>query len=237
MRIRDFAVSTALFLAIAGPKAAFAETCADALNPTLVAKITQATSSDSRNAALHLWCITKARDASGRAIIPMRDGSAVAEGANTIANESDCGTASAEQHISAAMYFAQTDASALLDAWKSCMIERNEELVCWPQRTGNDVLLRWVYGYDGPTRTIHYSRISVGGSAPAVPVQGLAANEQIYPTSGAGDGRRVPRCKASDDVAVMFDVKDSSSAIRGQCIAYVPAEPPPPGAARQPGCP
>jgi hypothetical protein len=81
-------------------------------------------------------------------------------------NTSDCGNESLEQQTSAALYYASSIYRDVVDAWKSCMLQR-EQFACWALPAGDPkhVVIRARWGILSARPSVTSSSLSIGSQA------------------------------------------------------------------------
>lgn len=84
-------------------------------------------------------------------------------GSSESTSSSDCGSESSDQHFSAALYYAQTQHSDVVNAWETCMLNKHQ-FVCTPQNQNDpsNLQIDANWGILSPPPKVVTSRISKG---------------------------------------------------------------------------
>jgi hypothetical protein len=171
------AVAGAVLLAGAGTAGAQSpDACRDVLISQLADTTVQQADQNASLAAAHARCAQgtqNSKNASGGNVgigyegFDLKVGGQQSGGSGSA--NSDCGNDSTDQHFHAALYYAQSVHHDMVDAWKSCMLNR-QSMACWSNPTGNGrhvtVHIDWNYFSKQPQ--VVTSTLSVG-DAPSGP--------------------------------------------------------------------
>lgn len=141
----------------------------------LGSKVSIANNSDSALAIKHAEC-QKSSNSSSSAISVHTGGSYTpiingylngSHGSNSDNSSSNCGSGEQQQHFDAAMYYAQSVYHDVVDAWKNCMLIR-QEFACWVANHGDKEHLtihaRW--GILSAQPIVDFASVRVGNRAP-----------------------------------------------------------------------
>jgi hypothetical protein len=135
------------------------------------------------------------------------------KGDSSQASSSDCGDASAAQHQSAFLYYSQTIYSDAIDAWKACMLER-QQFACWGVSNGkNGVTIHARWGLLGNQPTIRAATLRVGGQ---VTSSGLSKGDTLDADDNIVDVSRNP------DQDVTFSMQASVGGASKTCEVWIP---------------
>jgi hypothetical protein len=137
---------------------------------------------------------------------------------------SDCGSASDNEHFSAALYYAQTVYHDQVDAWKQC-VTTQQQLACWAQPQGDPkhltIHINWSILSAQPS--VVSSNLRIGDRNPQTP---LASGARLL----LGDNLVYVDRATTEDVTLDLQATSDKVSARS-CSVWVPhkeAAPPPP---------
>lgn len=205
--------------------AAAQDSCRDVFIRDLGNKQTTASNQDSSLAQFHARCIKQSASSSSGGKTSaggMYDGIGANfdQGSSSSSNSSasDCGQAGEDQHFSAALYYAQAVYRDVVDAWKTCMTQR-ENFACWPERDSDPnhvtVHLSWTYFSQRPK--VIKSSVKVGNKSET---QVLRPGSQLL----LGDNIETVDRKTNESVDISVAVSPDDVVSRS-CHVWVPAVP------------